>query len=491
MGRTLHPVFLDLHGRHVLLVGGGPVALEKARALADVGAVTTIVAPDVHPDLLRLAATIHRRPFQPADVDQAWYIVAAAPPAVNAEVRRAADRLCKFVNAVDDRDRASAFAASVIRRGPVTVAISTGGDAPALAKSLRQALERLLPADVSHWASIATQLRQRWLRDRTPMAKRHPELLAALADLHEQTRPTPAVSLSHQASSATLPDETLAAEPPTGRPLPFRAPVSPGLVSLVGAGPGHPDLLTRRGAHCLAEADVVLYDALVDPEMLTLAPRAQCVMVGRRKGRATLSQDGIHRVMIAAATRGRRVVRLKGGDPFVFGRGGEEALALARAGVPFEIVPGLSTAFAAPTLASIPVTHRDISSGVLVVSGHDEERFVRQVSGLPADEVTLVVLMGLSVRARLAQRLLEAGWAAAMPAAIVSAASRAQAAVRCTTLADLAGEDVTLDPPDAAPGTLLVGAVTRVRHELERLTCLRQAGVEALAGAARAEVCHG
>lgn len=457
MGRTLHPVFLDLNGRRVLLVGGGRVAAEKARALADAGAALVVVAPDVRPEILHLATTIFRRPFEPSDVDGAWYVVAAAPAGVNADVRRAADARHVFVNAVDDRDRATAFAASVLRRGPVTIAIGTGGDAPALAKALREALERLVPPDVSRWASLAARLREQWMREQTPMPDRSPQLLAALADLH------------HDASRA----RATASEAQT--------PAEPGLVSIVGAGPGHPDFLTRRGARCLAEADLVLYDALVVPDMLALAPRAQCVLVGRRKARPTLSQDGIHRVMIAASKRGRRVVRLKGGDPFVFGRGGEEALALSRAGVPFEIVPGVSTAFAAPALASIPVTHRDISSGVLVVSGHDETRFARQIAGVPPHDVTIVVMMGYSARQVLARHVLDAGWSPSTPIAIVFGASRVDAGVRSVTLEELAGEDPSRDSEEQAPATIVIGDVARVRNEL----------LHELDGAERAEVCHG
>jgi uroporphyrin-III C-methyltransferase / precorrin-2 dehydrogenase / sirohydrochlorin ferrochelatase len=478
----LHPVFLDLKDRRVLVVGGGGVAVEKARALADAGASLVVVAPDVRAEMVSLASTIFRRPFQASDVDGAWYVVAAAPPAVNAEVRQAADARQIFVNAVDDRERATAFAASVLRRGPVTMAIGTGGDAPALARLLREALERLLPTDVSSWASLATDLRERWLHDGTPMGERRPQLLAALARLHQdenegsRAAPTGPVDDRHRDGSRAV---RRSAEREGGTALPVASMV--GLVSLVGAGPGHPDFLTRRGEQCLSEADLVLYDALVVPDMLALAPRAQCVLVGRRKGRPTLSQEGIHRVMIAAARRGRRVVRLKGGDPFVFGRGGEEALALARADVPFEIVPGVSTAFAAPALASIPVTHRDVSSGVLVVSGHDEERFARQVSGVPADELTVVILMGHSVRARLARRLLDAGWKPMTAVAIVSGASRADADVQCTTLAALSRDEVAPEAIERAPATIVVGDVTRIRHEL----------LNEFEGADRAEVRHG
>ncbi len=462
MGRTLHPVFLDLRDRRVLLVGGGRVAVEKARALADAGASIVVVAPEMRPEMVQLASTIFRRAFQPTDVDGAWYVVAAAPAEVNAEVRRAADLRQVFVNAVDDRDRATAFAASVLRRGPVTMAISTGGDAPALARVLREALERLLPADVSRWATLATTLRGQWMQNRTPMAERRPQLLAALAELHHEERRGGSASAPRASTFALRASADRSAD--TSRPA-----SSPGLVSIVGAGPGHPDYLTRRGAQCLADADVVLYDALIVPEMLALASRAQCVLVGRRKGRPTLSQDGIHRVMISAARRGRRVVRLKGGDPFVFGRGGEEALALATAGVPFEIVPGVSTAFAAPALASIPVTHRDVSSGVLVVSGHDEDRFTRYVAAIPPHEVTIVVLMGYSVRAQLARRAIEAGWSRSTPVAIVSGASRVDGDVWCATLGELAVVDsVAQDSGEQAPATIVIGDVTRVRHQLLR-----------------------
>ena len=169
-----------------------------------------------------------------------------------------------------------------------------------------------------------------------------------------------------------------------------------GLVSLVGAGPGDPDLLTRKAVRRLAEADLVLYDALISPEALELAPRARRFYVGKRAGRPHVSQETIHRMMIRSARRGLRVVRLKGGDPFVLGRGGEEALALVAAGVPFEVVPGISSAVAAPALAGIPVTHRGLSAAFAVVSGHAESAWRPVLESLAPNALTLVVLMGLS-----------------------------------------------------------------------------------------------
>ncbi len=185
-----------------------------------------------------------------------------------------------------------------------------------------------------------------------------------------------------------------------------------GHVSLVGAGPGDPGLLTRTAVVRLRAADLVLYDALVDERVLRIARRAQRFFVGKRAGRHALSQDEIHAVMIRAAKRGRRVVRLKGGDPFVFGRGGEEALALRAAGVPFDVVPGVTSAFAAPAAAGIPVTHRGLSAAFLVVSGHDEDVFASAVGALEPNGVTLVVLMGVGRRAALARRLIDRGWPA-------------------------------------------------------------------------------
>jgi uroporphyrin-III C-methyltransferase/precorrin-2 dehydrogenase/sirohydrochlorin ferrochelatase len=228
-------------------------------------------------------------------------------------------------------------------------------------------------------------------------------------------------------------------------------------VSLVGAGPGDPAFLTRRAASRLAHADLVLHDALLDPRVLALAPRAHCFSVGKRAGRPSVSQRAIERLLVRGARRGQRVVRLKGGDPFVLGRGGEEALALAAAGVPFEIVPGLSSALSAPALAGIPVTHRGLAAGFAVVSGHAEEAFGPVIDGLPPGAATLVVLMGLANRAAVAARLLARGWAPETPAAIVRGASTPGAAAWRGPLGALS----TAPLPGAAelPGILVVGAV--------------------------------
>src|SRR3989441_10925658 len=202
-----------------------------------------------------------------------------------------------------------------------------------------------------------------------------------------------------------------------------------GFVSLVGAGPGDPDLLTLRAVDRLRAADLVLYDALVDRAALRHAPQARWAYVGKRAGRHSIEQETIERVMIRRALRGERVVRLKSGDPFVLGRGGEEALALAAAGIPCEVVPGVSSALAAPALAGIPVTHRGLSSAFLVVSGHAEAAYRPALASLPPRSLTLVVLMGLGSHAAIARLLLERGWPAATPVAILFAAASEDAHV--------------------------------------------------------------
>jgi len=228
-----------------------------------------------------------------------------------------------------------------------------------------------------------------------------------------------------------------------------------GFVSLVGAGPGDPELLTLRAVNRLRDADLVLYDALVEQELLELAPRAKRFYVGKRAGRHSIDQDGIHALMIRAAKRGERVVRLKCGDPFVLGRGGEEALALEAAGIAYEVVPGLSSAIAAPALAGIPVTHRGLSAGFAVLSGHAESAFGSAIDSLAPGALTVVILMGLRTRAELARRLIARGWAADTPAAIVLGASHEGAARWLGTLATLA--DAAIDSELA--GVIVVGTV--------------------------------
>lgn len=445
----LLPLFLKIAGRRVLLVGGGPVATAKAATLADAGAQVAVVSPDVTTELAALVAartasgwSLARRPFEASDANEAWLIVAAAPAEVNRAVAAAAEERRIFSIAVDDPAAASAYGGGVIRRDGVTLAISTSGVAPALAGLLREGLDALLPDELDAWIEESRHARVAWRAEGVPMALRRPRLLAALNRLYERRT-----------------EETNGAASAAQR----------GRVTLVGAGPGDPDLLTLRGSRCLGEADLVLYDALSSEKMRAFAPGARWFYVGKRACRQSISQDVLNRIMVKEARRGLRVVRLKCGDPFVFGRGGEEALALAAEGIACEVVPGLSSAIAAPALAGIPVTHRGAASAFVVVSGHHETVYRPVFQSLPKVGVTVVVLMGLGQREKIAQTLAELGWPATTPAAVVLGAATPAAWRWTGTLATLGAVDL---PPAAQgdhrqPGLLVIGDVVAVAAEIE------------------------
>jgi uroporphyrin-III C-methyltransferase/precorrin-2 dehydrogenase/sirohydrochlorin ferrochelatase len=235
-----------------------------------------------------------------------------------------------------------------------------------------------------------------------------------------------------------------------------------GVVSLVGAGPGDPDLWTVRALQRVQAADLVLYDALTDAAALHGLTRGQCFCVGKRAGRASVRQETIHRLMIRAARQGKRVVRLKGGDPFVFGRGAEEAIALKDAGIDFEVVPGVTTAVAAAELAGIPVTHRGVSTGFLVVAGHSGEPLERMLSGVQPDTLTVVVMMGVAGRQEIAATMMSCGWTGVTPAAIVCGASTPDEWIWTGTLEELGAAPA----PAGVAGVLVIGDVVDVRESL-------------------------
>jgi uroporphyrin-III C-methyltransferase/precorrin-2 dehydrogenase/sirohydrochlorin ferrochelatase len=442
----LMPLFLDVDGRQVLLVGGGSVAAAKLTQLLAVRAKVHVVAPEVCESIERAGVQITRRAFEAADLDGAWLAVAAATPEANREVAEAARSRRIFVNAVDDPAHASAFMGGVVRRDGVTIAVSTGGEAPALASLVRQGVDALLPRELSTWTAEARRQRGRWRRNRIPIEARRPLLLEALNELYRSRGREDMTAIGASAG------------PSRSKPRRRRdTKQSAGSVVLIGAGPGDPGLLTRRAVSHLRSADLVLYDALVDRRVLKVARHAQCFFVGKRAGRQTVTQHAINTVMIQAARRGKRVVRLKGGDPFLFGRGGEEARALVAAGVAVDIVPGISSAVAAPALAGIPVTHRGVSSALLVVGGHNEDAFASAVESVAPAAVTLVILMGMGRRAVLARRLIEFGWSQETPAAVVVDASGPGQAVWRGSLRALAQDRIDLDYE--RPGTIIVGSV--------------------------------
>ena len=241
-------------------------------------------------------------------------------------------------------------------------------------------------------------------------------------------------------------------------------PATRGFVSLVGAGPGDPGLLTRAALARLRRADLVLFDALVDPDVVSQARRARRFFVGKRAGRPSMRQETIHALMIRAARRGQRVVRLKGGDPFVFGRGGEEALALRAANVRFEVIPGISSAIAAPALAGIPVTHRGTAAAFTVIAGHAPDSYQPVLEAISPGAMTLVFLMAIRQRREIGRALIARGWRASTPAAILMSASRADAEEWIGSVGLLASGD-GLDDTER-PGLVVIGDVVAVSQQL-------------------------
>jgi uroporphyrin-III C-methyltransferase/precorrin-2 dehydrogenase/sirohydrochlorin ferrochelatase len=453
----MFPVFLNLSSRRAVVVGGGPVAASKLEGLLTAGADVTVVAPEIVPEIDRPGVTIVRRPFEDADLDGAWWVVAAAPAHVNKRVRAAADARRIFVNAVDDPLHATAYLGGVVKRDGVTIAISTDGRAPALSGLLREGIDAVLPRDLGTWLSAADAIRREWKEPNVPMERRRPQLLDTLNKLYDRRE------RGEEGRGKSFPDPRSPIPDPRS-PIPDPESRSPkrGFVSLVGAGPGDPGLWTVRALRRLEQADLVLYDALVDASALRRTTRAQCFCVGKRARRDSVPQETIHRLLIRAASRGKRVVRLKGGDPFVFGRGGEEALALAMAGIPFEVVPGVTTAVAAPELAGIPVTHRGLASGFLVIAGHTAAQVDAALEAIRPSGVSVVILMGVSIRGQLASQLIAHGWAAATPAAIVCDVSTPNEWAWTGRL-DRMGD---AEAPAGAAGVLVVGEVVRIREAL-------------------------
>ena len=426
----LYPLFADLSRRAVLVVGGGAVAERKVSALLEAQAHVTVNAPELTPLLqgwVKQGRIAHRGdPFQDGWLDRVWLVVAATSDReLNARVAGQGELRRIFVNVVDDAALCTFHVPAVIDRAPLTIAISSGGDAPMLARLLRERLETLLDHSLGALAMLAQKLRKR-IRVRFPD-------MAARRGFYESLFAGPVAALLRQGR----PDEALAA---AERALSSAAAPSVGSVVLVGAGPGDPGLLTLRALRALNEADVILHDRLVSAEVLALARRdAERIEVGKQAGQHHTTQDGIHALLLEHARAGRRVVRLKGGDPFVFGRGGEELEFLRQHGIPFEVVPGITAAVACAAYAGVPLTHRDHAQSVRFVTAHcQSSRDTLDWPALAQERQTLAVYMGVAELPALQARLLEHGRAAATPFALVENGSRPDQRVVTGSLANLA-----------------------------------------------------
>lgn len=477
-----YPIQLvGLEGKRVLLAGGGPVAAEKIVPLIHAGASVHLVTPEVSPEMeewLPKVWRFDRRPVCDDDVAGAKVVVGATDDgAVNARLVEVARGLGILAQAADDKPNCDFYSPAVVRRGPVIMTISTDGGSPMLAGQLRRALEAAVPRSVTEVAELLVQLRERGLKG---LANRG-RMLRALFD----PTITRLVDLGDTEAAADRLDELFHEEDE-----PFEA----GTVAIVGAGPGSRQLLTLRALDRIQRADVILHDALVEDEVLRLAlPGTEVVDVGRRSRamRPDETPADAQRIplMIEYARAGKRVVRLHGGDPFVFGRGGEEVEALKKAGIPWQVVPGVSSVLASGASAGVPLTQRGVAKGFTVRTGHDTGGPTR--GELSPDEETVVVLMGLGAASEVLGRLVAEGRAPDTPALAVSGASRTDEQIVVGTLGTLAAEIRAADLP--APATLIVGEVARgalelaessAGHETDHDDAESARGIETTAGAA-------
>lgn len=459
----LFPLFADLRGRGVLVVGGGAVAQRKAAALLDAGARVRLGAPRLNPALAAWAAEGRIEylagEFAADWLDDAWLAVAATDDeAVNRAVAAAGEARRVWVNVVDDVEGSSFHVPARVERGPVQIAISSGGAAPMLARHLRERLETELDESLGELARLLG-------RERRRIRQRYPDL-GQRRRFFERVLAGPVPSLlragrredAQRAFDAALIDAALVGAEP--------AAASAGSVVLVGAGPGDAGLMTLRGLRALNQADVILHDRLVSPEVLQLARRdAELIEVGKQAGNHHTTQDRIHELMLEHARAGKRVVRLKGGDPFVFGRGGEELEALAQAGIAFEVVPGITAALACAAYAGVPLTHREHAQSLRLVTAHLKDSAGElDWRALAQEKQTLAVYMGVAGLDVLRDKLIEHGRAASTPFALVENGSRRGQRVVTGTLAELAeraqGHGVQ------SPALLIVGEVAALAQRL-------------------------
>jgi uroporphyrin-III C-methyltransferase/precorrin-2 dehydrogenase/sirohydrochlorin ferrochelatase len=443
---SLLPIFLKLDGRQCLLVGAGTVALDKIGSLLKTGLKLRVVAPEARAEVQKLAAEGKlewvQREFEPADLDGNFIVIAATDvPAVNAEVHRGAVARGIFCNSVDDIPNCDFFFGSVVSRGDLQIAISTAGESPAVAQRLRREIDEQLPEDLGPWLASLGQLRREVLAT-------HPPGEARKSLLHQ-------LAQRQVCESRSCPSRQLAFAQRTNQGR-EDSPAEKGRVSLVGAGPGDPDLLTVKAARLIRTADVILHDDLVPRAILDLGPvSAEIVNVGKRCGTKTITQDQINAMMIEHARENRSVVRLKSGDPLLFGRAAEELAALTEAGVAFEVVPGVSAAFAAAAALGRSLTDRACASNVVFSTGHHAQSHNR--AALPAlEDATRVVYMPGRDLHLLAEEWLQEGLPPDLPCALVSRAAQPDQQVLHTTLGALADTQ-----PTTAPSLLIAGWAVR------------------------------
>ncbi|MCD4498308.1 siroheme synthase CysG [Chromobacterium vaccinii] len=450
------PIFLKLRQQRCLVVGGGEVALRKTRLLLAAGASLRVVAPELAAELAELAESgelehVSGR-YSPALLDGLRLVVAATDDAeVNRAVAADAEARGILVNVVDDAEASRYISPAIIDRSPLMVAVASGGSVPVLARSIRARLESLIPAGYGRLARFGSSFRD--------------AVKARFPDVDARRRFWETVLEGPLADAVMNGDEAAARAEMEARIAAGGADRA-GAVYLVGAGPGNPDLLTFRALRLMQQADVVLYDKLVAPELLELVRRdAERIYVGKARANHALPQDDINQLLVDLARQGKRVLRLKGGDPFTFGRGGEEIATLAEHGIAFEVVPGITSASGAAAYAGIPLTHRDYAQSVTFVTGHKQDGSIDlDWQALTRPHQTVVVYMGVSTAAELCQAFVDNGRAAATPAAAVEWATTERQRAVCGTLATLPG--LMASHGIASPALIIVGEVVELADKL-------------------------
>lgn len=447
------PIFCQLRQRDCLLVGGGDVAERKARLLLDAGANVTVNALDFTPQFQVWAdsqmLTLVQGEFIPSLLDTCWLAIAATDnETVNQQVSDAAEARRIFCNVVDAPRQASFIMPSIIDRSPLMVAVSSGGTSPVLARLLREKLESVLPLHLGQLARYAGHLRAR--------------VKQQFASVGERRRFWEKLFVNDRLAQSLANDDRQAVADTTEQlltePLEHR-----GEVVLVGAGPGDAGLLTLKGLQQIQQADVVVYDRLVSDDIMNLVRRdADRVFVGKRSGYHCVPQEEINQILLREAQKGKRVVRLKGGDPFIFGRGGEELETLCEAGIPFSVVPGITAASGCSAYSGIPLTHRDFAQGVRLVTGHLKTGGELDWANLAVEKQTLVFYMGLNQATAIREKLIAHGMAEDMPAAIVENGTAVSQKVVSGTLGQL---DI-LAQQMASPALIIVGRVVGLRDKL-------------------------
>ncbi|MGE6660952.1 MAG: siroheme synthase CysG [Pseudomonadales bacterium] len=450
------PLFHNLKGRPVLVVGGGEIALRKARLLSEAGAVLRVVAPEVEAQLSELVAqgggqTIIRG-YLAGDLSGCVLAIAATDDEpLNEQVSKDAQALGMPVNVVDSPQLCTVIFPAIVDRSPLMIAVSSGGDAPVLARLMRARIETWVPAVYGELAGLAKKFRS--------------QVKAKFADV-QQRRVFWEEVFQGSVAERALAGQAQEAERLLEEKLSGAEPKTLGEVYLVGAGPGDPDLLTFRALRLMQQADVVLYDRLVAPAILDLCRRdADRIYVGKQRAAHAVPQDQINQLLVTLAKEGKRVLRLKGGDPFIFGRGGEEIEELAAHDVPFQVVPGITAASGCAAYAGIPLTHRDHAQSVRFVTGHLKDGSCDLPwSELVAPSQTLVFYMGLVGLPVICQQLIAHGRAADTPAALVQQGTTINQRVFTGTLANLA--ERVANEQVQAPTLVIIGEVVQLREKL-------------------------